>query len=676
MADLGTLRVTLIANLRKFTAGMTKAVAGVKKFTKFVESGMQRARKAVAKFALSAGRSLARFTKKWLRRAAIGMLAFAAASVKMAIDVEEAENLIRVSFGEMTESVIDWSENLQRELGLDATALRRQAGLLNLLTKSMGLTTEEAFRLSTSITEVAVHVASLRNVGLEETLEKMRSGLLGMSRPLKDIGINVDENAIKNMLLNEGMKGTVETMTQAQKIMARYVLIMEAAETDTGDLARTADDTQNVLRIFGEQVKLLMKQLGGELLPTVNAIAISMRNWLIENREDIVIWFGAVVDKLTAFVNFLRVDWQQGMSGSLQILIVVANTVVDGIIAVFQDGFERIGLDTVVWIIKGWKKQINRLQAAALQVGKKISFSILDGMGFKSHRKNIVAEEIDAGTESMSRFGKVVQDTKDQIAAIIAATEEFGRTNVRTEEELAELREKEIARKKVLAELDAAAIARRGEALAKMKQDLIQSLADSQAQIKKVMEDADNATVVALTNWQSMWKDAAGSIVGSMRTAWADAILQAKSSTEIIAALVQQMARSIIESSFTAFMQPGITDIFSRIAGTLIGPQRAPATRNAEFFSRGGVVKPVYAANGFTARGTDTVPAMLTPGEMVIPKEIVDILGSQAPAVNINVNAIDAQGTAQWLNKNKRLIAGMIGETKMGNNPSAKRLGG
>jgi len=42
-------------------------------------------------------------------------------------------------------------------------------------------------------------------------------------------------------------------------------------------------------------------------------------------------------------------------------------------------------------------------------------------------------------------------------------------------------------------------------------------------------------------------------------------------------------------------------------------------------FAKGGLV---YAANGFNPRGTDTVPAMLTPGEMVIPRDMVGELAA------------------------------------------------
>ena len=54
--------------------------------------------------------------------------------------------------------------------------------------------------------------------------------------------------------------------------------------------------------------------------------------------------------------------------------------------------------------------------------------------------------------------------------------------------------------------------------------------------------------------------------------------------------------------------------------------------------SQGGIV-PAYAADGmFVPKGTDTVPAMLTPGEMVIPRDMVGELGAFLSATN--------QGTA------------------------------
>jgi hypothetical protein len=51
-------------------------------------------------------------------------------------------------------------------------------------------------------------------------------------------------------------------------------------------------------------------------------------------------------------------------------------------------------------------------------------------------------------------------------------------------------------------------------------------------------------------------------------------------------------------------------------------------------FSKGGIV-PMYAADGaFVPKGTDTVPAMLTPGELVVPRDMVGELGAFLSAQN------------------------------------------
>lgn len=76
---------------------------------------------------------------------------------------------------------------------------------------------------------------------------------------------------------------------------------------------------------------------------------------------------------------------------------------------------------------------------------------------------------------------------------------------------------------------------------------------------------------------------------------------------------------------------PGVkqaTEVFGRATGL--------------FRAKGGIV-PMYAADGaFVPRGTDTVPAMLTPGELVVPRDLVGELG-QFLAANANSGGPTAQ---------------------------------
>lgn len=72
-----------------------------------------------------------------------------------------------------------------------------------------------------------------------------------------------------------------------------------------------------------------------------------------------------------------------------------------------------------------------------------------------------------------------------------------------------------------------------------------------------------------------------------------------------------------------------LSDVFqntSNIGGKGGGKGLIRETLN---FAKGGIV---YAAQGTLAKGTDTVPAMLTPGELVVPRDIVSELGAYLSA--------------------------------------------
>jgi hypothetical protein len=58
------------------------------------------------------------------------------------------------------------------------------------------------------------------------------------------------------------------------------------------------------------------------------------------------------------------------------------------------------------------------------------------------------------------------------------------------------------------------------------------------------------------------------------------------------------------------------------------------------YFAGGGMVKPSYFEDGGFARGTDTVPAMLTPGEFIVNRDSARAFGPLLSAVNSgNLNA-------------------------------------
>lgn len=192
--------------------------------------------------------------------------------LRMASDVEESENLFEVSMGNMAGAARRWSNELSKSLGLNQFEIRRNIGVLNVMTKEMGLTEGAAFEVSRNLTQLSYDLASLFNLKPEEAFLKIQSGISGEIEPLKRLGIVVNETTVKNFALTQGLIKQNEELTEAQKVMARYGVIMNATKTAQGDLERTITSITNQWRILGSSVDELAVKLGKNLIPVVKPL--------------------------------------------------------------------------------------------------------------------------------------------------------------------------------------------------------------------------------------------------------------------------------------------------------------------------------------------------------------------------------------------------------------------
>jgi hypothetical protein len=192
--------------------------------------------------------------------------------IAAAMDVTESENLFEVSMGNMANAAREWSNSLQDSLGLNAFEVRKNVGVLYNMTTSMGIAREQAYGLSTNLTQLAYDMASFYNISNEEAFVKLRAGITGETEPLKALGILVDEGTSKQVAYQMGIAKTGEELTQQQKVMARYQAILMQTGNAQGDLARTIDSPANQLRLLRTQLALLRINLGQAFLPIVQVV--------------------------------------------------------------------------------------------------------------------------------------------------------------------------------------------------------------------------------------------------------------------------------------------------------------------------------------------------------------------------------------------------------------------
>jgi len=166
--------------------------------------------------------------------------------------------------------------------------------MFNVMFKSMGLGEQAAYDMAKGIVQLGYDMASFYNLEPEEAFDKLSSGMVGMSRPLQDMGILVNETTVKAWALSEGIISIGEELTETEKVMARFGTIMKATTTAQGDMARTLESPANQLRIFNEQVNMLKVELGMELLPMFSEV--------LDKLKPMVEWFGNLNDEQKTMV--------------------------------------------------------------------------------------------------------------------------------------------------------------------------------------------------------------------------------------------------------------------------------------------------------------------------------------------------------------------------------------
>lgn len=233
---------------------------------------------------------LGNFGRMMTAAVTLPLAAAGVAVTKLAMDAIESENLFEVSMGNMAGAAREWSEQLRQQLGLNAYELRRNVGLFYTMFESMKLTSQDAYTLSTNLTQLAYDMASFYNLRPEEAFKKLRAGIVGETEPLKALGILVNENTVKTYAYTKGIAEQGAELSEQQKVMARYVAIMDQTSKAQGDLARTIDSPTNQLRIMRERAVQLGIDLGMALIPVLKDL-INISQPLTERIQKAANWF-------------------------------------------------------------------------------------------------------------------------------------------------------------------------------------------------------------------------------------------------------------------------------------------------------------------------------------------------------------------------------------------------
>jgi hypothetical protein len=229
------------------------------------------------------GRSVAFASGAFLGGA--GFVAGARAAIGAASDLGEEINKTNVLFSTNAGEIRRWSRTTATSIGLSQRAALAAAGNFGAMFETLRLGDDVSSRMSRQLVTLGADLASFSNQDPAEMLDRLRSGLAGEAEPLRRFGILLSEARVQQEAYTSGIAKTGAKLTEQQKVLARFNLILKDSVAAQGDFARTSQSQANQERINAALREQAAERIGKVLLPAYNQATRAVNKWLGEEKN-------------------------------------------------------------------------------------------------------------------------------------------------------------------------------------------------------------------------------------------------------------------------------------------------------------------------------------------------------------------------------------------------------
>ena len=308
--DAGDSEVVVTGDASELTGDVTKAVdAGDSHVVITADSfQLKQAASAADELGGSLGAAAGHAGKLGSLLAGVGIAAVAKGlfeAAQAASNLSEATSKASTVFGDGIGQVQAFARAADTGLGLSESAALEATGTFGNLFNALGLTKDAATELAPQVVTLASDFASFNNLNLDETLEKLRSGLVGEIEPLRSLGVSFGAAEVEAKAMELGLAGVNGEVDEGAKIQARWALILEQSKNAQGDFARTADGLANQQRILTAEFQNAVIVVGKELEPALLDLIGTSRGALPGLQDLAVEGIGALVTVVNALAPAL-----------------------------------------------------------------------------------------------------------------------------------------------------------------------------------------------------------------------------------------------------------------------------------------------------------------------------------------------------------------------------------
>ncbi|WP_270427637.1 phage tail protein [Blautia massiliensis (ex Durand et al. 2017)] len=286
---------------------------------------------------------------------------FGKSCLDLGSDLSEVQNVVDVTFPNMSAQVDKFAQSALKASGLSETMAKQYTGTFGAMAKAFGFSEQQAYDMGTALTSLTADVASFYNLSQDEAYTKLKSVFTGETESLKDLGVVMTQTALDSYALANGYGKTTAQMTEAEKVSLRYAFVQQQLSAASGDFARTSGSWANQVRVLKLQIDSLKASIGQGLINLFTPIIQAVNNLLGK--------LVTLANAFKAFTELITGNKNSGSSGGGSAQIAAAGTAATDASTGLQNAADAAN-DTTSAV----KKTGNAAQKAAKQMRSLMGF--------------------------------------------------------------------------------------------------------------------------------------------------------------------------------------------------------------------------------------------------------------------------------------------------------------
>lgn len=205
---------------------------------------------------------------------------------KSAIDNETAVQQVEKIYGKAADSIKDFAENKALDYNMSANEAYKYSQIYGNLIQSITDDQTENAEKTQELLQASSVIASSTGRSMEDVMDRIRSGLLGNTEAIEDLGVNVNVALLETTDAFKQIAGdkSWDKLTFQEQQQIRLLGILEQTSKKYGK--EVNKNTASSIQQLTAKTKNLTNNLGEKLLPVVNKL-LDKANSLMDKFENL-----------------------------------------------------------------------------------------------------------------------------------------------------------------------------------------------------------------------------------------------------------------------------------------------------------------------------------------------------------------------------------------------------